>query len=314
MTEQVTRFAAIDIGTVTCRLLVADVVAGSLFELKRAMRITNLGDGVDKSGVLSDAAIDRVADAMQFFLSVIKEYEDLDHPHIPISAIATSAARDAQNSEVLVERLSEQGIHLAIIPGEREAALSFAGATRNYFEKPVAVIDVGGGSTEVICGHGGVNIAYRHSFQIGCRRITERYLHSDPPTHDELEYARGAIDEALKPVLDEFRSFKTNTVLAVAGTATTCVSVTKHMEIYDPARVDGERITLDQLGQLLDQMARVPLEERKTIVGLEPDRAPVIVAGLLILERVLTLLEQPGFIASESDILQGLIMDAAQGI
>lgn len=314
MTKQITRFAAIDIGTVTCRLLVADVVAGSLFELKRAMRITNLGDGVDKSGVLSEAALDRVVDAMRYFLTILKDYEDLDHPDIPISAIATSAARDAKNSDVLVERLSELDIHLAIIPGEREAALSFAGATRNYLEQSVVVIDVGGGSTEVICGEGGVNIFYRHSFQIGCRRITERYLHADPPTNEELTQARDAIDEILKPVLDEFKSFATNTVLAVAGTATTCVSVTKHMETYDPARIDGECITLDQLEQLLHRMATTPLEARKKIVGLEPDRAPVIVAGLLILERVLTLLEQPGFIASESDILQGLIMDAAQGI
>lgn len=314
MTKQITRFAAIDIGTVTCRLLVADVVAGSLFELKRAMRITNLGDGVDKSGVLSEAALDRVVDAMRYFLTILKDYEDLNHPDIPISAIATSAARDAKNSDVLVERLSELDIHLAIIPGEREAALSFAGATRNYLEQSVVVIDVGGGSTEVICGEGGVNISYRHSFQIGCRRITERYLHADPPTDVELMRARDAIDEILKPVLDEFKSFATNTVLAVAGTATTCVSVTKHMETYDPARVDGECIMLDQLEQLLSQMATIPLAARKKIVGLEPDRAPVIVAGLLILERVLTLLEQPGFIASESDILQGLIMDAAQGI
>ena len=311
MAEQITRFAAIDIGTVTCRLLVADVIDGSLFELKRAMRITNLGDGVDKTGILSEAALDRVVGAMRFFLSILKDYEDLDHPSIPISAIATSAARDATNSDVLVEKLSELGIHLAIIPGEREAALSFAGATRNYFEQPVIVVDVGGGSTEVICGVGGVNIAYRHSFQIGCRRITERYLHADPPTQEELACARSALDEALKPILDEFRAFKTNTLLAVAGTATTCVSVTKHMETYDPACVDGERITLDQLEKLLHQMATTPLELRKTIVGLEPGRAPVIVAGLLILERILTLLGQSGFIASESDILQGLIMNAA---
>lgn len=314
MSQTCTRFAAIDIGTVTCRLLIADVVAGSLFECKRAMKITNLGDGVDACGVLSDAAIERVVQAVHSFVSCIAQFQDAHHPQIPIIAIATSAARDARNAQILVDRLSALGVHLTIISGEREAALSFAGATRAYYGEKIAVIDVGGGSTEVICGIGGVEIAYRHSFQIGCRRITERYLHADPPTRKELEDARRAIDKEMKPVLNDFKTYGTQSVLAVAGTATTCVSVTKHMETYDPALIDGEHITREQLMDLLDQMASVTVARRKTIVGLEPDRAPVIVAGLLILERVLTFLGQSEFIASESDILQGLIMDAAQSI
>ncbi len=312
MREHQTRFAAIDIGTVTCRLLIADVIAGSLFECKRAMKITNLGDGVDATGVLSDAALERVVEAIRSFVALIDEYKDENHPDIPISAIATSAARDASNADMLVAKLSELGVHLAIIPGEREAALSFAGATYTYRDQAVAVIDVGGGSTEVICGIGGAEIVHRHSFQIGCRRITERYFYSDPPTHEELDRARLAIRAEMEPILNVFKTFNVDSVLAVAGTATTCVSVTKHMETYNPSLIDGERITREQLACLLKRMASVPTGERKKIVGLEPDRAPVIVAGLLILECVLALLDQSAFIASESDILQGLIMDAAE--
>ena len=187
-------YAVIDIGTVTCRFLMMRVgESGGLTELARGYRICNLGVGVDATGRLRDDAMERVADAVRGFVAQRDELaarEGLAGEDVPTLCLATSASRDAENGDEFRARIEALGVPIAIIPGETEAALSFAGAALDYAGESVVVIDIGGGSTEIIAGQSGNPPAFAHSFDVGCRRITERFLASDPPTADELSAAR----------------------------------------------------------------------------------------------------------------------------
>lgn len=302
-------YAAIDIGTVTCRLLVCKLERGIQQELVRECRIVNLGIGVSKTGILQEDAIERV-------VSCVKEYRELvraiaqkeEVPSIPIGAVATSASRDARNAGELVSRLHEIGVDLLVIAGEVEADLSFRGASAEFPGERLVVVDVGGGSTEVIFGSAQEGVLFSHSFNIGCRRITEMFLASDPPRIEELANAREFITRELHSVLGiRFEGFFPDRVVAVAGTATSVVSVDEAMEVYDSARVHKTVVSRETLLRVATMLAALPEEERKCVVGLEPKRAGVIVDGMLILECVLDVLGQDSFTVSESDILQGII-------
>lgn len=307
------RIAAIDIGTVTCRLLVADVEGRQLVELERRCVITNLGVGVDQTHVLRADAIERVVAQVADYVSVVDSYRDQAHPSIPIVAVATSASRDAKNASALIERLRNVGVELSVIPGEREAALSFRGASRGYEGEPLVVVDIGGGSTETVFGQGGEAPRFAHSFNIGCRRVTERFLASDPPAACELDEARSWVRAAFAPIFAEARKAgcEVGRVVAVAGTATSVVSVNEQMKVYDPVRVDGTVVTREVLAAIYARLAALPVAARAQVIGLEPKRAPVIVAGMAILLEVLDALGAESFTVSESDILQGLILGAA---
>lgn len=308
------RYAAIDIGTVTCRMLVADVdEAGRLHELDREYAITNLGEGVDATGMLKPEAMRRVAETVGRYLEVLRGFETPEHPSIELRAMATSAARDARNASAFEALLADLGVTLSVIPGEREAALSFAGASCDFMGERLLVVDIGGGSTEVIAGCAGGEPERSHSFNIGCRRVTEKFLPSDPPSVSELECARSWVEEGMRPFFDELRAdgFAPERLVAVAGTATTVVSVREHMKVYDTARVHKACVTRAELDRVADEFERVGLAERERIVGLDPGRAPVIVAGMVILQTVLDLAGVDAFTVSESDILHGTILDEA---
>lgn len=309
------RYAAIDIGTVTCRMLVADINArGELVELDREYAITNLGEGVDASGVLRPEAMRRVFDAVVRFREVLATYETPDCPKVRVTAVATSAARDADNSEAFAALLREIGIELTVIPGEREAALSFAGASCGFGGERLLVVDIGGGSTEVVAGTAGCLPARSHSFDIGCRRVTEKFFASDPPSEDELSAARLWIGEGMRPFFDELRAADCipERLVAVAGTATTVVSVHERMAVYDTSRVHKAVVSRPMLDDVYDKLRRAPLEERRKIVGLDPGRAPVIVAGMVILQAVLDLAGFDSFTVSETDILHGIVLGEAE--
>lgn len=305
------RLAAIDIGTVTCRLLVADVDGTHIKELTRRVEITNLGIGVDKTHELQDDGIERVVAQIKEYVSVVHSFETPQFPSIPVRAVATSAARDAKNSQVLVDKLAELGVVLTIIEGTREAALSFRGASRGYEGEHIAVVDIGGGSTEVIFGIAGEAPRFVHSFNIGCRRMTERFLPSNPPTISECEALHRWVHDAMAPVFAEALSRDSSPlmrIVAVAGTATSVVSIDKHMEVYDSDQVHGTVVPRDTLQRIYERLRAMPLEERKQVVGLEPARAGVIVAGLGILIEILSLTKATSFTVSESDILQGILL------
>lgn len=302
-------YAAIDIGTVTCRLLVCKLERGIQQELVRECRIVNLGIGVSKTGILQEDAIERVVSCVKEYCELVRAIAQKEEvPSIPIGAVATSASRDARNAGELVSRLHEIGVDLLVIAGEVEADLSFRGASAEFPGERLVVVDVGGGSTEVIFGSAQEGVLFSHSFNIGCRRITEMFLISDPPRIEELANAREFITEELHSVLGiRFEGFFADRVVAVAGTATSVVSVDEAMEVYDSARVHKTVVSRETLSRVATMLAALPEEERKCVVGLEPKRAGVIVAGMLILECVLDVLGQDSFTVSESDILQGII-------
>jgi len=304
-------YAAIAIGTVTTRMLIARVDAdGAIHEVAKRYRITDLGEGVDATGLLKPEAIDRVCAAISDYLGDIRELEAREGESVTMMAMATSASRDAKNADVFVNRLAQMGVQLSVIPGEREAELSFIGASGDFMGKRVIVLDIGGGSTEIVAGVGGSALQHAHSFQMGSRRVTERFLHSDPPLDSEVEEARawiaGELETYINGVLAD--GFTGVPVVAVAGTSTSVVSVRDRMEVYDSAKVHLQKVTSQELLEVCAMLAAMTQEERRHVVGLDPNRAPVIVAGLLILEEIVRLLESDGFVAGESDILQGMIL------
>lgn len=304
------RYAAIDIGTVTCRMLVIDVGESGLRELTREYAITNLGEGVDATGELKPEAMERVVRAIDGFLAVRDSLSTPDHPVVRTVAVATSAARDARNAAEFAARLRERGIELSVIPGSREAALSFSGASIDFSGERLMVVDVGGGSTEVVMGTGGAEPVCAHSFNVGCRRVTEKFLASDPPAPEELARARAWIHEKMASWFAEQskEAADLERVVAVAGTATTVVSIRDRMETYDSSRVHKARVSRQELLEVYERLAALPLSARKQVVGLDPKRAPVMVAGLLILLEVLDFAGIDAFTVSETDILHGITL------
>lgn len=305
------RFAAIDIGTVTVRLLVADVTAdGALTPVAKRYRICNLGEGVDQHGVLSEAAIRRVLDAIDEYRAVVGECTSAEAPLAGLMAVATSATRDAKNSHELLDALAERGIELQVISGNEEARLTFAGATSSWPGTGCMVLDVGGGSTEVSFGIAGEGPRISHSFDLGSRRCTERYLLSDPPTAGELKECSDAVAAALEAWAEQvpWHEVPVERMIAVAGAATSIVSMLEGMVEYDSDRVHGTTVGEAELAVLIDRLAAMTLVERQQVVGLDPGRAPVIIAGLLIILQVMHVFDQPALTASENDILQGIIL------
>lgn len=307
------RFAAIDIGTVTCRMLVADIAGGRIRELAKEYAVTNLGEDVDGTGLLKPEAMRRVADALDRYLELRDSFASAAQP-VETIAVATSAARDAENAADFAALLAQRGIELAVIPGEREAALSFKGASGCFPGEDVIVVDIGGGSTEVVAGRAGGEVLRAHSFNVGCRRVTERFLASDPPSPEELAAARAWVRTEMAGFFEGLftEGFSPERLVAVAGTATSVVSIRERMERYDSARVHKARVTREELCEVGERLASMALFQRERVTGLDPRRAPVIVAGLIILDEVVGLAGAKGFTASESDILQGIVLDAAE--
>lgn len=311
------RYAAVDIGTVTCRLLIADVDArGQLSEVSRDMEICNLGLGVDETQLLQPESIERTVSALERFSNTIVHLQENDaaHPFAGIRAVATSASRDAKNAADFQAAVGERTIfRLEVIPGSEEAALSFAGASSAFPGEDVVVVDVGGGSTEVVAGLSGSAPSRARSFNVGCRRVTERFLPTDPPLPAELEQARAWIAASFGDYFTQLENEELlpALIVAVAGTATSAVTMRDHIAEYDPTLVHGVRVSVGDLRDLVNMLAALPLEQRMQVVGLEPKRAPVIVAGMLILQVVLDLAHADFFVASEYDILHGIIFALA---
>jgi exopolyphosphatase/guanosine-5'-triphosphate,3'-diphosphate pyrophosphatase len=294
------RVAAIDLGTNSTRLLVADVVDGRLTEVVRRLAITRMGEGVDARGRLRPRAMARVDAVLADYL---READALGVERT--LAIATSAVRDASNGEAFLEELERRrGLSTRLLTGDEEAGLGFRGVTLGRVLAPdTLLVDIGGGSTELTLG-GPAGITYRRSTQLGCVRLTERFLHTNPPTPPELD-ACAAHVRATLPVLEPA------VAIGVAGTVTTAASLDIRVEPYDPARVHGHRIPFATVERQAAALASVPLEERRRTPCLEPARAPVIVAGLVILREIMAAYRLDEIEASEHDILHGIALAAA---
>ena len=288
------RVAAIDLGTNSTRLLVADVVDGHVDELHRETRITRLGEGVDERRKLLPVPIARVRNVLSDFRRTAEELEAER-----ALAVATSAVRDAENGEAFLGEVEwSYGFATRLLSGDEEAQMTLHGvATAAEVDSGTLVLDVGGGSTELI------ELDRRVSLDIGSVRLTERFLRSDPPTDSELEECRAAIRAEL-PELSVTR------MIGVAGTITTLAAL--ELGRYDPELVHGYRLTRSGVEEQLRRLAALPLAERRELAGLEPERAPVIVGGAAIVAETLSRLGLEELEVSERDLLTGAALAAAE--
>lgn len=296
------RVAVIDIGTNSTRLLVADVDGNELTEVDRRTIVTRLGEGLEASGRLSDAARERVSQALAEYREAI---DGLGAE--PVVAVATSAMRDAENGPDFRDEIERRfGIDARTISGDEEARLTFLGATAGRdVGAETLVIDIGGGSTEFVSGRPGDDPGFHVSTRMGSVRQTERHLHSDPPTPAELaalaEDARSIVEGGVPAGVRA----RVEAGIAVAGTATSLAAIDQQLDPYDPERVHGYRFGQAACERLLAQLAELPLEGRRELPGLHPDRAPTIVAGAGILLESIRACGLDEIEVSEHDILHG---------
>jgi exopolyphosphatase/guanosine-5'-triphosphate,3'-diphosphate pyrophosphatase len=306
MAENPQRVAVIDVGSNSTRLLVADV-DGAVSVLERQSRVTRLGRGVDLSGQLSDEAIEAACAAIADYVEICREAGAAK-----IAAIATSAVRDASNGSAFVAELRERfALSAQVLDGEEEARLTYRGATAEQPPAmPTLVIDIGGGSTEMIVGSG-AEIGFHASLQAGVVRHTERHIAGDPPTPVELEALAGDVRALIAESLDGRSDARASAGIAVAGTPTSLAAVELGLEPYDPARVHGHVLLLETIQRLLSRFASAPLAERAAIPGLHPDRAPTIISGCVVLIEAMRAFGLDRIQVSEHDILYGMALAAA---
>jgi exopolyphosphatase/guanosine-5'-triphosphate,3'-diphosphate pyrophosphatase len=298
------RTAVVDIGTNSTRLLIADSEGERVTgEIDRGSVVTRLGKGVDADGSLNDEAMERVYSTLEDYRERIDRH-DVDRA----IAVLTSAVRDAANGEQFAGAVGERfGLEPHILSGEEEARLTFLGATSERDPEdptPTLVIDIGGGSTEMVIGTGH-EVTFHVSNQAGVVRQTERHIHSDPPKEDEQDaLARDARDIFAHGVPEDQRRAVKHAI-AVAGTATSLGAIAQELEPYDAEKVHGFVLSAAEIERMLGELAAVPLEERRETPGLHPDRAPTIVAGAIILREALRLFGLDQVEVSEHDILRG---------
>jgi len=303
------RVAAIDCGTNSIRLLIADIEGNNFREVVRDMEIVRLGQGVDQTGQFHPDAIARTLAAVDKFAAEIAK-----RGVEKIRFCATSATRDATNRHLFVDGVRERlGIELEVISGNEEAALSFAGAIQNLdpAEGPFLVIDIGGGSTEFVFGTSTVEAA--RSVNIGCVRMTERHFANDPATAQQVESARTDIQAAIAQAAAEVPITQAKTLVAVAGTATTVAAAALNLAEYDRYSIHLARVTAAQVHEASAMFLSKNREERLALGYMHPGRVDVIPAGALVLSEIIKATGATGFVASESDILDGMARSLVQG-
>jgi exopolyphosphatase / guanosine-5'-triphosphate,3'-diphosphate pyrophosphatase len=308
------RIAVVDIGTNSTRLLVADVARSAdgasptVTELDRRSTVTRLGQGVDATGALHDEAIERVVGVLGEYRGAIDALE----PERTV-AVLTSAVRDAANGADFAARVRDEfGFDARTLPGGEEARLTFLGATSERpadAPAPVVVIDIGGGSTEFVVGEG-AEPTFHVSTQSGAVRQTERHVRSDPPAPAELDAMREEVRSTIEREVPEDVRRRTRAAIAVAGTATSLAAIDQELEPYDPARVHGYVLTLERAREALRSLAAMTDEERRKVPGLEPARAPAIVAGATHLVEALEAFSLDSTEVSDHDILRGAALEA----
>src|SRR5512139_1316939 len=306
-----TRVAAVDCGTNTIKLLVADLDAGAgtEHELVREMRMVRLGQGVDRTGRLADEALERAFAAIDEYSAIVARY-DVE----AIRFCATSAARDASNGAEFAAGVEARlGVHPEVVTGAEEAQLSYDGATRGLagagLPDPVLVVDIGGGSTELILGDGHGHVRAAQSLDIGSVRMTERHLRHDPPTREEVAEASRAIASAIAG--SDVPLEQARTVIGVAGTITTVAAGVLDLTEYDRAAIDQARLAVADVHALTERLLAMTVAERKALGYMHPGRADVIGAGALILDEVLRRTPVDTLLVSEADILDGIAWSVA---
>ncbi|MET8513552.1 Ppx/GppA phosphatase family protein [Streptomyces sp. NPDC005077] len=307
-----TRVAAIDCGTNSIRLLVADAdpATGELTELDRRMEIVRLGQGVDRTGRLAPDALERTFAACRRYADVIKV-----HGAEKLRFVATSASRDAENRDEFVRGVLDiLGVEPEVISGDQEAEFSFEGATkelagRNHLAKPYLVVDIGGGSTEFVVGDDRVLAA--RSVDIGCVRMTERHLVrdgvvTDPPTLGQITAIRADIDAALDLAEESVPLTEAATLVGLAGTVTTVAAIALGLQEYDSEAIHHSRISFEQVQEITGRLVTSTHAERAAIPAMHPGRVDVITSGALVLLAVMKRTGAREVVVSEHDILDGI--------
>ena len=294
-----TRVAAIDCGTNALRLLIADVDAsGTLTDVVRLMRTVRLGEGVDRTGEFSAAALERT-------FAVCEEYASIISSHVVERSrfVATSASRDVSNRAQFVDGVvARMGIAPEVIEGTEEAGLSYEGATRSLsgVVSPALVVDIGGGSTEFVLGKQSISV------NIGCVRMTERHLHSDPPTEAEIELVRADLAEAMRRAGESVDLRAAGTLVGVAGTVNTVAARALGLESYDPEILHGAIIEREPLERAIADLVAMSRAERAALPYMHPGRVDIIGGGALVLSAVVEAVGLPTLTVSECDILDGI--------
>ena len=299
------RVAAIDCGTNSMRLLVADIQGRQKVDLVREMRVVRLGEGVDETGVLAPGAIERTITTTKEYFGIIEALGATT-----VRFCATSAVRDAANAEEFGDAIEQiLGVRPEVLSGDAEARASFNGATREFGDGRTAVLDIGGGSTEVVLGNassGRGDVEWAHSFDVGSVRLTERFLASDPPTIDEVTACSDHLDRLLAPRLADLAPAAS--FIGVAGTITTVAAHALGLDSYDHDAIHGARISLDDVRGACLSLMSMSVADRRALPFMHPGRADVIGAGAIVVERLIEHLplDTTELIISESDILDGI--------
>jgi exopolyphosphatase/guanosine-5'-triphosphate,3'-diphosphate pyrophosphatase len=304
----VTSVAAVDCGTNSLRLLIAEPTkSGGLLDLERRTEIVRLGQGVDATGEFHPDALARTFAVVEQYAELIRQAEvPVDRIHF----VATSASRDVRNREAFFDGVRQRlGVTPDVITGDKEAQLSFTGALSRVRPEgePVLVMDIGGGSTEFIVGSARGEMSFAISLDIGSVRLTERFLKTSPPAAADLAAAAAYVDGLLESSAVDLTSV--GTWIGVAGTATTLAGVYLELAEYDRERVHGASIPRADLAALLDRLSRMTVEEIRALPSMHPGRADVVTGGTLIASRVAVHVPVPDMIVSESDILDGIALE-----
>jgi exopolyphosphatase/guanosine-5'-triphosphate,3'-diphosphate pyrophosphatase len=313
----VTRVAAIDCGTNSIRLLVADAdpETGELVDLDRRMTIVRLGQGVDRTGRLAPEALERTFAACREYAALIKE-----HGAERLRFVATSASRDAENRDEFVRGVVDiLGVEPEVITGDQEAEFSFTGATKelkgsDHLAKPYLVVDIGGGSTEFVVGDDHVRAA--RSVDVGCVRMTERHLVrdgvvTDPPTEEQIAAMRADIEAALDLAEETVPLREARTLVGLAGSVTTVSAIAQNLPEYDSAAIHHSRVSCDRVREITERLLASTHAERAAIPSMHPGRVDVIAAGALVLLSIMERIGADELVVSEHDILDGIAWSVA---
>ncbi|MFZ7130995.1 MAG: Ppx/GppA family phosphatase [Eubacteriales bacterium] len=296
------KYGIIDIGTNSMRLLIATVNGDKIVHRKKYLISTRMGQGVDQSGIISCEAMDRNIQALKELKQI-----SLDNHTEEMIIFGTSALRDAENGKDFVSKIkSETSLNVDIISGELEAQYAFLGVVQEYPNENLMIMDIGGGSTEIVATANN-NAIYAKSMDMGAVRLTEKFIRNDPPQAVEMELLKGYIDNMISSIELPFIRQQYG-IVGIGGTATTIVSMLQKLQSYDASKIHGSKVELEEISDILQSLTTRTNKQRKEIIGLNPQRADIIIAGIYIVQRILKYFEKSYFIVSDYDNLEGALV------
>lgn len=299
------KVAIIDIGTNSMRLMIATINNGQIVDREKTLETTRMGQGIDKNGYLSGETIERNFAALKKFVGIAHKQKVEK-----IVAFATSALRDASNREEFIHKVEKElSLEIQLLSGEREAEIGFKGVMGEIDTERLLVIDIGGGSTEFILGSKKEGIESLTSINIGALRMTEKFIAHDPISAVELKDLEKNIKEQLLPLKEKLSLMEDAKIVGIAGTITTLSAMKQQMEYYDWRKIHQSTLSFKEIAGILQQLIPLNIEERKKIKGLQPKRADIIIAGIVILKCIMEVFAIESIMISESDNLEGMVYE-----